>query len=365
MSARGRAPLGVIPLVLAVMGGAGCNSCRGAEETNPGATGRLTSVDTPDRRPVTPSPDKVIARAHDRGSSRLPRYRVVPAFARDDTFAARERVPARRLVYRVALRVPPMLGERRHTFGRPSAELVIDVSETRLRARFEGPGWPVALGSEVRIRSDQPGVYAFGADGGRPLGPGQMAAWFEGGRVRRYPSVHLRAPPAEEQVGPGALVCRLLSEWANHPTDNLERRCGEGGAPVAYRMGPWRADRTADVALQRPGSALRADHLDPPDPPADAPPLLLEPRLAARVPPVLEAPEAEPGPRALTVHNAGRARSLVVVGGAAVGWVEPGATATFEGWTAGTYQVGALRPLGTPVKRAERVPIPGEVTLSH
>lgn len=351
-------------LALALMGAVGCDGCRGSDDKGDTAraAGPERAVDI--RRSGAPPPDKVIARSPTRGPAG-PGPRVMPAFVPDEGFAASEAVPARRLVYRVALRVLPMLGERRHAFGRPSAELVVDVSETRLRARFEGAGWPVAVGSEVRLRSDQPGVYAFDGDGGRPLGPGQMAAWFEGGRVRRYPSVHLRTPPAEEQVGPGPLVCRLLAEWANHPTDSLERRCGEGGAPVAFRLGPWRADRTADVAVRRPGSALRADHLDPPELPRDTDAPLLEPRLAARVPPVFAFADAEPGPHALTVHNGGRARSLVVVGGAAVGWVDPGATAAFEGWAPGMYQVGALRPLGAPVKRAERVRIPGELTLSH
>jgi hypothetical protein len=350
--------------VLVVVGGPGCDA--DSEDRAAGADGPSAahSSEEPMAQRQRPSPDRVISPQSASAEGDSP-YRVISAFVPDHAFARADRVDARRLIYRVTLMVPPMLGDRRHTFGRPSAELVVDVSETRLRARFEGVGWPVAEGSEVRIRRDQPGVYVFGADGGRPLGPGQMAAWFEGGRVRRYPGVHLRSPPAEEQVGPGALVCRLLAEWANHPTDTLSRRCGDGGSPVAYRMGPWRADRTADVAVQLQGNALRADHLDAPDRPGHPAAPILEPHLAARVSPLFTWPDAEPGPHALVVHNRGRARALVVVGGAPVGWVDPGASATFEGWTAGVFQVGALRPLGAPAQRAQRVRIPGELTLSH
>jgi hypothetical protein len=130
-------------------------------------------------------------------------------------------------------------------------------------------------------------------------------------------------------------------------------------------MGPWRADRTADVAMQLPRTALRADHRDPPDRPGPGGAPILAPSLAARVPPLFTWPNAEPGPHGLVVHNRGRARSLVVVGGAPAGWVDPGATVELEGWRAGVYQVGALRPLGGLGQRAQRVRIPGELTLVH
>jgi hypothetical protein len=316
-------------------------------------------------RTGSPLPEPVLGSGDDPGADDILAPRIIAAFVPDADFADGEPVLARRLIYRVALGVPPILGERRHVLGRPATELVVDVSDHRLRARFEGPGWPVAPGSEVRIRRDQPGAYAFGSAGGRPLGPGQLAAWFEGGRVRRYPPVRVRAPGQEEQVGPGNLMCRLLAEWANHPTDAFERRCGDGGSPLAFRLGPWRADRTADVAVKLPRAALRADHEGPPDPPEPSAPLLLDAALAARVPPTYAGPDGEPGPHTLRVHNEGRARALVVVGGAAAAWVDAGAHVELEGFRAGIYRLGVMRPLGGLTQRVDRVRIPGELTLPH
>lgn len=312
-----------------------------------------------------PPPSKVIASNGQEGAVGEG-YRALPAFAPDDRFARGDLVHARRLVYRLTPRVPEAFGPSRRAPIRPSAELVVDVSEARLRARFQGEGWPVADGAEVRLRRDQPGVYVFDARGGRPLGPGQMAAWFEGGQVHRYPRVHIRGPKAEAQEGPGNLICRLLAEWANHPTDTLERRCGKGGAPPAFRLGPWRADRTADVAFERPASSLRADHRDPPDRPSSPDgPVSLTSLGLERLRPFFELPAEEPGPRPVVVRNDGSARALIVIEGAPVGWLEAGEQVTFELPTAGMYRLGAMRPLGSAALREKRVRVPGELTLTR
>lgn len=314
---------------------------------------------------TAPPPSKVIV-SPDEGGAVGGGYRALPAFAPDDPFAEGEPVHARRLVYRLTPLVPEAFGPSRRAPVRPSAELVVDVSDNRLRGRFQGEGWPVADGAEVRIRRDQPGAYVFDARGGRPLGPGQMAAWFEGGQVRRYPRVHIRGPKAEAQEGPGNLMCRLLAEWANHPTDTLERRCGKGGAPSAFRLGPWRADRTADVAFERPASSLRADHLEPPDRPSSPDgPVSLTSLGLERLRPFFELPADEPGPRPLVVRNDGDARALIVIEGAPVGWLEAGEQATFELPMAGMYRLGAMRPLGSAVLREKRVRVPGELTLAR
>ncbi|MFW6052079.1 MAG: hypothetical protein ACODAU_12955 [Myxococcota bacterium] len=338
---------------------AGCDACQGAPavpaETRP----------PPEDRP-SPSPSEVFVPPDPSPAGEQAARRILPAFSPDHAHAGERPVAARRLIYRLSLLVPPVFGPKRKAGTRPSTELVVDVSDARLRARFEGAGWPVPDGAEVRLRRDQPGVYVFDARGGRPLGPGQMATWFEGGRVRRFPGVRLRAPGPDEQVGPGDLLCRLIAEWANHATDRLAHRCGEGGSLSAFRVGPWRADRTADVALKRPRSALRADHHDPPEPPetpTDPTPVTLHGLDALR--PLFRVPASEPGPHPLVVRNEGSARALVIVEGVPVRWLETDEAVTLRLPVAGIYRVGAMRPLGSAVLLETRTRAPGEVVLER
>ncbi|HEY8429983.1 MAG TPA: hypothetical protein VIL20_16485 [Sandaracinaceae bacterium] len=291
----------------------------------------------------------------------------------DREYGSREPVRARRYVYRVRMVVPAGLGEADDRLALPSAELFVDVSHDRLRARFAGAGWPVHAGSEVRLRRDRPGVYVFDGDGGRPLAPGEMAAWFEGGPVTRRgpplrvlvnygPARHAPPPPEGEHV-PGELVCALLAEWAGEDRETVMRRC-ERGAPYLWRLGFWRADQTADVPVELPRSSLRADEKGPPATPivAQRSRAFLEPAALSRIAPsgrTGAVAEGAPG-EGLVVRNESATRAIVTVQGIAIGWVDAGATGRFVGFLPGVYEVGSIRPLGAVVQRGRPVAVPGE-----
>lgn len=290
---------------------------------------------------------------------------VVPTHP-DPEHASAAPVRARRYVYRVRMTVPAGLGDASDRIALPSAELFVDVSHERLRARFAGPGWPVPAGSEVRVRSDHHGVYVFDDRGGRPLEPGELAKWFEGGRVtRRGPPLRVfanlgpaRHAPPDEDV-PGALVCALLAELAGEPRENVMRRC-ERGAPYIWRLGFWRAEQTADVPITLPRSALRADEVDPPPSHGRIEPsrAFLEASGLRRISP--SGPPVEPViGEGLFVTNESPTRAIVTVEGVAVGWVDAGETTHFVGLRPGVYAVSSIRPLGAVVQRRRAVAVPG------
>ena len=349
------------PKTFLVMG-IGMLACEQRELTPP-------SLPPPDEEPelAPPSVEEVYAPTKVSAGADAIEQHIVPAFSDDGDYANEEPELARRLVYRVALRVPANLGVASETVPRPSGELYIDVSRDRLRARFSGAGWPVPAGSEVRLRRDEPGVYLFDGEGGRPLGPGQLAQWFEGGRLRFEPSHRVRPPPNEEQLGPGDLTCRLIAEWLNASVDALSRRCGDGGSPPDFRVGLWLAERTADVGVQLPRSALRADHVDPPPPvPRSDSRAFLTPDLMRRIrrDPGPRPPPAEDAPgEGIRLTNRGHARMIVTVQGTPVGWVDRGATAHFVGLEPGTYRVGAMRPFGLQYAGLQPVTVPGHLLL--
>ncbi len=278
---------------------------------------------------------------------------------------------ARRFVYRVRMIVPGGLGDPDDRIARPSPELFIDVSRDRLRARFAGSGWPVPAGSEVRLRRDRPGAYLFDPHGGRPLEPGALAEWFEGGEVtRRGPPLRVLAslgprgaPLSTDQDMPGELLCAFLAEWSGERWDNVGRRC-ERGAPALFRVGFWRAEQTAGVPVELPRSALRADEVGAPGyiPPQDSR-ALLEPAALGRIEPSgpvpPEAAREDPPAEGLRVRNESATRAIVTVQGVAIGWLDAGATAYFVGLRPGMYEVGAIRPLGAVVQRGRPVPVPG------
>jgi hypothetical protein len=275
-----------------------------------------------------------------------------------------------RLVYRVTFKVPPMLGDVPTTMPRATAELHIDVSWDRLRARFSGPGWPVVPGSEVRLRRDLGGVYIFDGEGGRPAGAGMLAQWFQGGPVdrRQTPAVGIRRAPPSEQSVPGDLICALLAEWSGQPRTELERRCGEGGAPLSFRIGSWRAERTAEVPVELQRRALRADHEGLPSPlTLTTSRAFMEQSVLARIPlgrrtrrgEVLGPPEA-----ALLIDNQGPTRVVVTVGGVPIGWVDRGATGRFVGFVPGEHVVAAMRPLGNLALHPRARTLPGEVRIA-
>ncbi len=331
----------------------------------------LEETEPPDPSDAPPaiSDEPVAAGALDARDHRPP---AVATAHPDDEYASDEPVQARRYVYRVRMIVPAGLGDEDDGLARPSAELFVDVSHDRLRARFAGAGWPVHAGSEVRLRRDRPGVYVYDGDGGRPLGPGEMAAWFEGGNVtRRGPPLRVfasygparHAPVADDEEVPGELLCALLAEWAAEDRETVMRRC-ERGAPYLWRLGFWRADQTAGVPVELPRSALRADEHGAPTTTAVAQRsrAFVEPSGLARID--ASGPAAPPSPDApaegLRVPNESATRAIVTVEGVAIGWVDAGATGHFVGLAPGTYEIGSIRPLGAVVQRGRPVVVPGE-----
>ena len=250
---------------------------------------------------------------------------IVPASHGDDAYASEELIVARRYVYRVRMIVPAGLGTGDVRLTVPAAELHVDVGHERLRARFVGDGWPVPPDSEVRLRRDRPGVYLFDGRGGRPLEPGELAQWFEGGPLsRRGPPLYVfatygfprGAPTPNDEEDPGELMCAFLAELASEPRDGLLRRC-ELGAPHLWRFGFWRAEQTAGVPVELPRSALRADERDPPRPISRA---VFRSHLEAEAlrrldggdPPTDDPPEDAP-PRGLRVRNESATRAIIAI----------------------------------------------------
>ncbi len=296
-----------------------------------------------------------------------PRFPVVPAFALDEVYAGAGRVQARRLLYRVELRLPKSLRSSRGIDrGVPLAELRVDLSAERLRARFEGALWSVGDGAEARLRTDQPGAYVFDGRGGRPLGAGQLASWFAGGRVRRGPRVRWLLPPSAERGGLGAMICRLLVEWARLELEEGMRRCRLGGALPYFRVGPWAAERTADVVVRLSRRALRADERDPPSRLSDGGAVrwVRSPDvLRATVPMVPARRSVSPG--ALRVVNGTSRRLLVLLEGSPAVWLDAGAEATLRDMRPGVYRIAAVRPFGTVVLSPRGVRVPAEVVLGR
>jgi hypothetical protein len=296
------------------------------------------------------------------------------ALMSDDGEATEEPVLTGRLVYRVSFFVPPTFRDYRGPVIQAAAgELQIDVSVGRLRARFVGPGWPVDEGTEVRLRSDLLGVYLFDGAGGRSLGSGQLAAWFEGrGRgeaqtqvvVRReYESQRKRRPDFEKaKPVPGELLCALLAEWSNQERSALGYRCVGDSLPPSFRVGPWSAELTAVVPMERPRRALRADQADPPGPiAARGARMLLEAEALERLRPLRPLGGAAGG--ALEVENRTDTRAIVIAQGVALGWVDPGQTLRVDGFLPGYYRIGAIRPLGVLRMPPRLVRVPGKLII--
>lgn len=353
-----------IAACLAVSWVVGCGGCE-AEERAP----RELPPEVPPALPVTP--EEVYA-PDESADDESTRYRVEPAFMEDREYDRATPVEARRLVYRVSLRVPRSLGDAPDTHSPPTAELYLDLSADRLRARFAGNGWPVPAGSEVRLRRDQGGVYVFDDHGGRPLGPGQLSSWFEGGRLRRDPTWRVRPPSTRGRGGNAEMICRFIAEWANQPPDQVVRRCGEEGTPPSFRVGLWRAERTADIPVELPRRSLRSDQEGAPaaiphiSSRAYLTPALLRtlrPPRRRRTLPEGHRPGADPPPEGLRVHNTGRARMIVTVEGSPVGWIDAGETGYFVGLEPGIFSVGGMRPFGLQTARKRNVAVPATVSL--
>lgn len=297
-----------------------------------------------------------------RGNQRV----IAPATLSDDAYADDTPERVRRLVYRVSFVVPRSFRHRRKAIRPVSGELHLDVASERLRATFVGPGWPIHDGTQIRLRADAPGVYIFDGDGGRWLGPGRMAMWFEGkpvGTVRS--SVRVRREFGKlDADGPGALVCALLAEWTNQPRDNLEPRCRGGSLPPGFRFGPWQAEITAVVPLTLPRRALRADETDPPlpiDAPRGAPVLAATER--ARLEP--RRPEPDAPLQRLKLQNDSPTRLIVIAQGIPVAWLDAGEKLTLDGLMPGLYRVGAIRPFGILNQVPKGQAVPGELLFGR
>lgn len=137
-----------------------------------------------------------------------------------------------------------------------------------------------------------------------------------------------------------------------------------------FRMGPWWAERTADVPVDLPRSALRADHHDPPGPVADrGSRAFVEPALLARLEPSRRRrqnaadPDEEPPTEGIRVRNESRSRIVVTASGVPLGWVESGATGTFGGLREGQHVIAAMRPLGHLAWRPHGVTLPATITV--
>lgn len=317
--------------------------------------------------PRRTAPEEVWLPLDDQARAR--EYVVRPDFTADAEFTDDTPVEAHRIVYRFRTEVPGMFGAGIESVPRSATELLLLVTQDRLRARFSGPAWPVHAESEVRVRGDRPGVYVFDGSGGRPLGPGQMAHWFDGGPPLRHVRVWLRMDPPRSELDVGAMICRFLAEWTSSSVDRLIAQCG-GGVPRWIRIGPYVGDRTADVEVMVPRRQLRADHEEPPPripgptswtyhQPTAYRRMLPRPRPPARI----EQPEAPPGLRGLRVRNRGRVRMVVTLDGTALGAVDAGAEADFPDVPDGVFMVGGMRPLGGLAATPRLARVPGVVEM--
>lgn len=300
-------------------------------------------------------------------SSARPRV-IAPAAARDNAYDSDEPLTVRRYVYRVRLAIPSALGDA-SDLATPGAELYIDTSAERVRARFVGQSWPVDVGAEVRLRGDSRGAYVFDGQGGRPLLPSELGEWFEGGERRPGPGLSVRRDPTTLPGERGALVCALLAEWSGEDRETVMRRCDDR-APLGFRVGLWRAERTADLALELPRRALRADDVEPPTEIAHTVSrAFFEPTSLARIRSAvvrgeeIEATDAAAPAEGLELVNESATRIVVTAQGVPIGWIAPRASGHFVGLRPGPLWVGALRPMGSIALRPRLVSVPTRTVL--
>jgi hypothetical protein len=287
----------------------------------------------------------------------------------DDGEDTDEPVLAGRLVYRVNFSLPASFRDRRAAVQAPAGELHVDLSRSRLRARFVGPGWPVPEGSELRLRADLPGLYLFDGDGGRSLGAGQLASWFEGQTGDRSAATRaaIRRDWGPRASGPlaGDMICALLAEWSNQPREALAYRCEPDALPPGFRIGPWTAELTAVVPLQLPRRTLRADDREAPRglPTRRPTSALLEPATLGQLVPS-HASEGAPA-ATLVVENRSSSRVLIIAQGVPVGWVDAGSTLPITGFAPGWYRIGAVRPLGILRMPPKLIRVPSQLTIGR
>ena len=294
-------------------------------------------------------------------------FTVVPSALLDDGYASSAIVRARRVVYRVTFRPSGLIGEAHPSIPIARAELVVDVTEERVRARFVGTGWPLLSGAEVRIRHDLPGSYIFDQRGGRPLSSGKLRSWFIGDPSGSG-STPVRVQPAspEEQVGAGLLICRLLAEWSGQRPATLRRRCGLGGAPESFSVGMWVGRRTADVSIPLARAALRADHMRHPrlDSRRQRTQLFMSEAVVQRIEPhrplAVSGIESTPS---LVLNNGASTRLIFTIEGVPFAWVLPGASLEVQGIRPGVYRFAALMPMGALALRYRLAAVPGQLSV--
>lgn len=353
-------------LVVVVAWACACDC--GPKPLVPAESAPVTAAATPDASSAT-SP-VMVEEATITGDHR----NVIRLASRLDEHTGNRPIRVKRLVYRFVVHPSWSLGNGRPELLAPTGELTVDVAGGRLRARFVGSGFPVDDGSEVRMRSDLPGVYVFDASGGRPVGTGQMAAWFQSGPGARTVELVVRTS-AEDDPTTIDLVCRFFGEWAGTSISAVRRSCGADGLPVRFRFGPYRVERTAEAWIDRPERALRADHLDPPRGLVHRETVFFHTRDELAL---LSASTEEPPDRrrrrdepevvvtdGLMVENRTGARAMVTVDGVALGWLDPGLRASFEGIPAGGHLVGGMLPLGGVAKRSYHFELPGFLILQR
>jgi len=352
------------PILLAcVLLGAGCS--RAPREANA-------------HEPPPPAPAPIadagawgskVAPARAAGSDRAPASALErrAALMSDASEQSDEPTLVGRFVYRVSFVVPPTFRDRRTVVRAPAGELHLDVSLNRLRARLVGPGWPADEGTEIRLRGDLLGVYLFDGRGGRSLGAGQLAAWFEGreaGEAQTRVGVRREWGAVAQRAVPGELLCALLAEWGRQQREALAYRCSAGQLPPGFRIGPWSGELTAVVPMELPRRALRADEIEPPSPiTARSSRSWLEAEAISRLVPSRPAPEGGTG--SLRVENRTDTRAIVLAQGVAVGWVDAGQSLRVDGFAAGHYRVGAIRPLGVLRVPPKLLRIPGELVIGR
>lgn len=342
-------------LAAVLSGTVGTGACRGDEPVTDEPSAELDSPELDERH--APPPDVVAPHDLEVPGLRASASEAAPQL--DYEYTSSAPIEIRRYIYRFTLRLRGSIGGGVNSVPEPVSELRVDISKDRLRARLMGTGWPVPSGAEIRMRRDRPGVYLFDARGGRPLGPGMLAQWFQGGPVTREAEVNVRQDAdvvgATDQAI-STMFCRLLAEWANGSPDAYARRCTTG-MPTKLYFGPFLVDRTAEVTLRVPRSTMRADHVDPPRPIAvQTGHAFFEPEVLARLEPYHRPPEPSrhshpvdagvPVERGLVIENRGPTRVVISIDGCAVGVVDAGATLTLEGLRPGPFAVGGGKPLG-------------------
>lgn len=315
--------------------------------------------------------DLVVVAATVPGSARG----VIEPAPRIDEYATAAPVRVRRFIYRFVVRVPFWLGHGRSDIVPPSGELRVDVGGPRLRAQFVGNGFPVDENSEVRMRSDVPGTYVFDARGGRYMGTGQLASWFQSGVGARTLEFGVRVSAPDDPVVVD-MVCRLFGEWAGTSIAAVRRACSADGMPIRMTFGPYLVDRTAEATIEVPARTLRADHLDPPVGLTHTANHLFHSaemlgRLEGHIDNVT-LPRLPPGETrievsdGLLVENRTGARVLLVVDGIGLGWLDSGTEPVpVHGIPGGGYLVGAMLPLGGTAARARGTMIPAHMVFGR